>query len=432
MALSRIKFTRVDGNLRAPLLGQDHISGLLFDVTTAPGTTALGDVSVIYSVSDAEKLGITPFSTDEGDTPYQSGLPHLHISEYFRLNPNGTLYVCFENCTTQWEALANMQRVAQGAIRQIGIWTPKKLWVLPTGEDVDADPYTLDLVQDLENVANTLADQNQPFSILLQANTVGIEADGTSTNIVRLPDAVQSYSRITTLIGQGNTELVRNIQLAITDHPAVGWVGACLATVALAGVGESIAWVGKFNIAGGNMNSIAMGFGNTAVADDEFGTLLPYESLSEQQLDTLDDRGYVFPRKYTDKDGTFVSKDRTCSNGDYRTISRNRTIDKSRREVRKVLLDRLNSPLNIDPSNGTLANKDIKTFKALVSDVLDVMQNNGEISGYYVNIDATQNVLTTDKLIIQYRLIPKGVASDIDVEEGFALSTSTAAAEATS
>ena len=86
-------------------------------------------------------------------------------------------------------------------------------------------------------------------------------------------------------------------------------------------------------------------------------------------------------------------------------------------------MDRLNSPLNINPANGQLSAADIKVFKTLVSGPLDLMLSAGNISGYYVNIDANQNVLTNDTLLISYVLIPKGVASDIEVTEGFALST---------
>ena len=53
MALSKVTFTRTDGNLGTALAGQDHISGLLFDTTSAPGTTSLGDVYLIFSVKDA-------------------------------------------------------------------------------------------------------------------------------------------------------------------------------------------------------------------------------------------------------------------------------------------------------------------------------------------------------------------------------------------
>lgn len=418
MALSKVTFTRTDGNLGTALAGQDHISGLLFDTTSAPGTTSLGDVYQIFSVKDAEGLGILPYKT--GETVYMDGLPHLHISEYFRLNPNGTLYVMFDDCSSDWNAIATLQSFAQGSIRQIGIWTPLKVFVKVA---TDQDPYTLNLVQDINAAAELLANENKPISVLLSANAAGINSDNVTTTMANFPRAIQSYPRVTILLGQGNSTLVQDIQTKMANHATVGWIGAAMAIVAIANVHESPAWLGKFNMIGGNMNSIAMGFGDITVTSNKLNSITPYESISKQQLDQLDDKGFVFPVKYVGKDGTFFSKDRTCSDGDYRMISRNRTIDKSRREIRAVLLDRLNSPLNINPANGQLSAADIKVFKTLVSGPLDLMLAAGNISGYFVNIDANQNVLTDDTLRISYVLIPKGVASNIEVTEGFALST---------
>ena len=418
MALSKVTFTRTDGNLGTALTGLDHISGLLFDTTSAPGTTSLGDVYQIFSVKEAEAIGVLPYKA--GETVYMDGLPHLHISEYFRLNPNGTLYIMFDDCSSNWDAISVMQNFAQGSLRQIGIWTGLKLFIKGT---TDLDPYTINLVSDINAAAELIASENKPFSVLLSANCAGINADNVTTTMASFPSVIQSYSRVTALIGQGNSTLVQDIQTKRAAHETVGWVGAALAIVARANVHESPAWLGKFNMIGGNMNSIAMGFGDITVTSEKLNSLFPYESISKQQLDQLDDKGLVFPVKYVDKDGTFYSKDRTCSDGDYRMISRNRTIDKSRREIRKVLLDRLNSPLNINPANGQLSAADIKVFKTLVSGPLDLMLSAGNISGYYVNIDANQNVLTNDTLLISYVLIPKGVASDIEVTEGFALST---------
>jgi len=425
MPLPKVSFIRTDGNLRTPIAGLDYISGLLFDVPVAPGTTSLNDVFQIFSLRQAEELGVTPYSADPADNPYESGLPHLHISEFFRLFPSGSLYIMFSDCSANFEALHQLQRVAQGAIRQVAVWTPQKLW---TDTGIPGDPYTINLIPDLNNIGKALADKHQPLSIFLSANTAGIEADMVTTSMTAMPSILLGdYPRVSVFIGQGNTRLVRDIQLLRPDHESVGWVGAALATTAIAGVGESIAWVGKFNLIGGAMNSVAFGFGDLTIAAGEFVSNLPYESIAEAQLDEISDKGYIFPRKFTDYDGTFVSKDQTCSTGDFRMINRNRTIDKSRREIRKVLLPRLNSPIDVDPSNGQLSTATQKVFKALVTNILEQMQNNGEISGFVVNIPPNQNLLETDTLKIQYRLIPKGVASFIEVEEGFAVSIATAA-----
>ena len=139
-------------------------------------------------------------------------------------------------------------------------------------------------------------------------------------------------------------------------------------------------------------------------------------------LDDLDDKGYIFPIKYSGREnGVYISKDQTCSAGDYRTIARNRTINKSRRAVRAALLPYVNSPLMVNPSTGFLAPSKITSFKGIVGDILSGMQKSQEISGYAVTIDANQNVLVNDTLRISYVIVPVGVAVKIYVEEGLSL-----------
>jgi hypothetical protein len=47
------------------------------------------------------------------------------------------------------------------------------------------------------------------------------------------------------------------------------------------------------------------------------------------------------------------------------------------------------------------------------------MQANGEISQYSVEIDSTQDVITTGKLVITIKNIPVGVARNIIINSGF-------------
>lgn len=414
MALSKITIQRTDGNLGVPLTPQDNVTGLLFDSKTLPGTTKAGDVHLIYSVSDIEKIGVLPFK--EG-TEYEKGLPHLHINEFFRLNPGCPLYVMFADCSVNWNAIESIQRAAQGSIRQLGIWTPLKLWTSGVSN------YTLNVVASVNEKAELLASQNYPLSIVLQANAAGIEEDDVLTNLTKIPTCIGDQDRVTVLLGQGGSKLVTDIQNARTAHETVGFLGAFMGIVSKAKVSESVAWVGKYNLIGGVMDNVSLGFGDITITDGSFNNLLPIRGLADAQLDQLDDKGYVFPVYYTGKNGVYISKDRTCGSGDYRMISRNRTIDKSRREVRRVLLDMLNSPIQVNPSNGQMAAADIKVFKTRISSVLDQMQANGEVSGYSVVINEKQNVLSNDQVVIAYKIIPKGVATQILVQEGFALST---------
>ena len=60
MALNKISFTRGTAGLGRPLPGKDHYSGMLFYSNTLPSGFSSNDrIKKIYSVADAETLGIT-------------------------------------------------------------------------------------------------------------------------------------------------------------------------------------------------------------------------------------------------------------------------------------------------------------------------------------------------------------------------------------
>lgn len=428
MAIGKISFIRQDGNLNSPAIGQDHISGLLFDIpagTPMPSGIKLGDVIQLFSVNEAVSLGITAYSTKEDNTNFFYGIPHYHISEYFRMKSDGSLYVMFANCETDWSAIKTIQSVAQGNIRQLGIWTSKLLWTTPLANE---DPYVLNIVADVNAVAEELADEHRPLSVILSANTSyadSSKADKT-LKLTRIPKCLGDWPRVTALLGQASSETVKSMQLAYEGNPTIGCVGTALGCVAEAKVCESIAWVDQFNLYDKNYANIEFGFGDMNIVDEgnDFVSTLPFESLSPTQIDEIDDKGYVFPIKYAGRDsGTYFSKDRTCSNGDYRTIARNRTIDKSRRAVRNALLPYLNAPVLVNPSNGYLSEVETKKYQNVVNNILTTMEGNGEISGSTVLVDTKQNVLETDTIKIQYAIIPIGTSTNIIVTEGFALTT---------
>lgn len=421
MALSKVSFTREQGNLATPLSGEDHISALIFDVLSFPGASADGDIFEIFSVNDAESLGVTEYDASAGATNYEFGIPHLHISEFFRVNPGASLYVAFADCTSDWDIIDQVQRLAQGKVRQMGVWTRQKLF---DPGATTLDPYVLRLVSDMNDKANGLAAINQPISILLSANVTSIDSAGETTSLTLLPDILASHDRVTVLLGQGNSDLVKAIQLDDDSHANVGCVGSTLGLVARASVNNSIAWVAQFNCAGGPMDTIAFGFGDISITDGALTNTYPIESITQAQLDGIEAKGYVFPVKYTGLAGTYMSSSRTASSGDYRTIERNRVIDKSRRNLRTVLLPFLNSDVAIAPSTGQISAAQIKVYKVACENVLQAMQDAGEISGFQVRIDPAQNILINDTLMITYIIVPKGIAKNIEVTEGFAVSTS--------
>lgn len=444
MALGNVFIKDVDGNIPfGGATGNEKVTGLLFDVSKQPELFAagygknnetklkLGDVAYVTSLKSAitdfgiiERVETT--EDDENNVNFLHGIPAYHIREFFRMSGNvdgsGRLYVMFADCSSSWDAIDAMQRVAGGMINQLGVWTEQPQWLLNGAEQ----KYNLNIIPTLNGKAEALSNQHQPLSIVLSANpsnTGGDSADNKKIDLNKIPSAICESRRVSVIFGQARNAIVSMMQMRNVNNTPVGFLGAMMGAIARAGVQESVAWVKTFNLFDVNFQDIELGFGDINLdADDEFVSLNMYESLSPVLLDDLDEKGYIFPMKYAGREnGVYISKDQTCSKGDYRTIARNRTINKSRRSVRAALLPYVNSPLLVNPATGFLAPAKISAFKTLIGDILAKMQAAQEISGYAVNIDPNQNVLIDDTLRISFVLVPVGVATKIYVEEGLSL-----------
>ncbi|WP_342984620.1 DUF2586 family protein [Bacteroides uniformis] len=444
MAIGNVIIKDTDGNIPYNgASGQEKVTGLLFDVSMQPdlfregygknneGKLKLNDVLYITNFKSAiQDFGIIErvetTEEDENNVNFMHGIPAYHIREFFRMSGNvdgnGKLYVMFADCSASWDAIDVMQRVAGGLINQLGVWTEQPLWKLNGAEE----KYNLNIVKTLNDKAVAIADLHQPLSIVLCANpsnTGSDTSDGKQIDLNKIPTAICEASRTSVIFGQARCARVSMMQKRNVNNTPVGFLGAMMGAIARANVHESVAWVRTFNLFDDNFQNIELGFGDiNLTADEEFTSLNMYESLSPVLLDDLDEKGYIFPIKYSGREnGIYISKDQTCSVGDYRTIARNRTINKSRRAVRAALLPYVNSPLMVNPATGFLAPSKISAFKTLIGDILAKMQAAQEISGYAVNIDANQNVLVDDTLRISYVIVPVGVAVKIYVEEGLSL-----------
>lgn len=434
MSLGGVFMTDTDGNIGSSVTtATEKVTGLLFDISKqssffseGSGLAAKdkleGNVIEINSMSDLDALGITPY-TGDNSKDLLFGIPYYHINHFFGIQgETGRLFIAFADCSLNWDAIEDMQRAAHGMINQLGVWTEQSLW---KQTDPSAETYSIDLVTGLNAKAVALANENAPLSIILSANSAVIEGtEGNSKQVAlnKIPTCQINARYVSVLLGQGLDTDVTAMHLANENATPVGNIGAALGCLALASVQESIAWVNKFNLIG-YFPDIEMGFGDVTInAEGKRTSTLKYSFLNKIQLDNLDDKGYIFLCKYAGlESGVYFSKDQTCSDGDYRTIARNRTINKSRRAVRNALLPYVNSPLKVDPSTGYLSAAKITAFQNIVTDILTTMQTNEEISGFSVTIDKNQNVLKNDTLVIKYSLVPVGVAARIEVIEGLAL-----------
>lgn len=438
--------TDTDGNIGVERTNiSEKVCGLLFDIsaqsefwTKGPAAAQadnLKDTVVeLNSLEDAVKLGIAKYTGEVEDgvsKDFLYGIPYYHIEHFFKLNGgSGRLYVMFADCTTNWNALNQMQADAGGMINQFGIWTEQELW---RETDATAEKYALQIVDDVQLVAQQMADETHaPATFIINANAAKVKVAGTGAGasdpnkvvFSKIPSCYNAEARyVAVALGQGLDTEVRAMQMALISKTPVGNIGAILGSLAMSNVAESIGYVMNHNV-GPYFPDIEFGFGDATVKGDALTNSMRYSALTQRQLDTLDDLGYIFLIKYAGLEGNvYFNGESTCSQGDYRTISRNRTINKSRRGVRQALLPYVNAPIKVDPATGQLSAAQITVFSNLVSDVLNLMVAAEEVSGIgAVTIPANQNILRNDRLIMKYTLVPMGTAKTIEVTEGFVVS----------
>jgi len=137
-------------------------------------------------------------------------------------------------------------------------------------------------------------------------------------------------------------------------------------------------------------------------------------TFTDTQLNILNDKGYIFLRQHSGKDGFYFSNDWTATKptDDYSRIARGRVMDKASRLVREVYVEELLDEVDVDPTTGLLATSQIKSYQASAQTKLEQeMKARKEIAGVVVTVDADQNVLSTDEIQTTIDITPRGVAN---------------------
>lgn len=326
--------------------------------------------------------------------PSEIAIMHYHVSEFFRIQPKGKLYIDIEATAdaTTFAKVTSLQNFAQGEIKQLGIY--QKTTAFATSQTTT-----------LQAVLDALETNKKPISSVVYQAEISGTADLTTLANTKL----LSNKNVSVAIGQDGDNVGFNLWKA--HGKSIGCMGTELGAIALAKVNESIAWVAKFNVAADEYDVLA--FANGTV----------YTSLSDGSIANLEAFGYNFLKKRINVVGSFFTRPNTCISltSDYTYIYNNRVIDKAIRSLNTFLTPSLASPLVVN-ADGTLSEDTIGFFNSLCDRALEVMQRDFELSAFKVTIDPTQDVLTDNELTIAVKLVPVGVADTITVNIGFALS----------
>jgi len=319
---------------------------------------------------------------------------HYHISEFFRANPSGQLYVgIFDVPTTYTFAeITDIQNFAGGEIRQIGVFK-------------DETYSNADIIAIQSEVETHCDAMHKPLSILYAGNLKA------TADITTVPDlgALSSF-KVSSIIGQDGAGL--GSQLYLTYGASITQLGIALGMLSKSAVSEDFGQpVTKFNLSNGTENDVPA-FAN--------GQLV--KSLSETALDAIDTNRHIFGQNYVGVSGTYFNDNHTAisTTSDYAYINDNRVIDKAIRGVYTALIPYLKSKL-IKNADGTLADSTVAYLESVAIQPLYQMsreQDLGAVSEEDVYIDPSQNV-NNGTLIINIKLNENGIARNIVIPISF-------------
>ena len=391
MAQPTISFNRGQGGLGRPLATNDHVSGFIMPFVNAnlpAGFSTTNRIKLVYSISEAESLGIVQAGT-------HTKLLWYHLNQFFKRQPLGKLYIhLIDSTAVTFAEVETLQNFSGGEIRQIGFYNVLSAFSTANLTTIQASCTTLEGI-------------NKPVQVLYACNFQAITTIGSLADLRAL-----SCKNVSVVIGEDGDNL--GSALAISETKSVTCIGSALGVLSASKVNENIGWIEKFNVVeNGEFNEPALAIAST--------TFL-VKNQSQSALDGVNDKGYIFLNKQVGIDGTYFNDSPTAisETSDYAYIENNRTIDKAIRNVRVFLLPSLNSPLYVN-QDGTLSEDVVSRFKNDCERALEKMDIDGEISGYKVIINPLQDVLTTSKLSIAIKIVPVGVAREIEINIGFAV-----------
>lgn len=371
---------------------EDKISGYLFFSNSLPSGFASDDrVKKVYSLEEAEDLGISV-----GSFP----IHNYHISEFFRGNPVGELWVGVYAVPTPsytFAEIETMVKAAAGEIRQLAVYA-------------GALTYATSQVTTIQSIINAIdGDGYKQFSVLYAANMEAITAVSGWSSIGDL--RALNARKVTVVAAQDGSGV--GAALYVSQSQSITAIGLALGMLSRAAVQESIGYPAAFDISDGTEMEVP------ALANGDL-----WNDLTPTALGGLKDDGYLVALKRTpDYAGSFFERVPTSVpfTNDFAFIENNRVVDKAIRYIRKALIPQLNATLYLN-ADGTLRNDTVGFFQDLGQDQLDFMIADGEISNGKCLVDPEQNVLSTSQLEVTIKIQPVGIAEFIVVNIGLVTS----------
>lgn len=390
---------RLQGGLGRTNPAADGVCLLIIGGAVAATGLAVNTAKEFLSIENAEDAGITPAYDDTN-----SILAHHHIDEFFRINPNGNLFVALDSGTLTDEMVKAILK-ANSEISMVG--------------------YVRNAADAIVDFPAYLAGK-QALIDGLRAENRNIAVAVVEGNVFAAGTAVAAYDDL-------RDEAHENIAVVICQDPIIAAVkaayanyaaiGAVLGGLSVRGVHENL---GSVDIE--NKPASFKGLRDYPLTDKARSRWLSaslqngvaFSSLTAAEIKALNDKAYIFAGNYNGYAGIFFSDSHTTieAASDYSRIENNRTWDKAANLLRYALLPRVKSNLSTDPDTGAISAVEASELEELGKNAIRTMVTAGELSGMDVYVDPAQTLADDQPLQVKAQLVKNNIIHEISIDLG--------------
>ena len=388
-------YITVANNSGPVVLSGDKITGMILTSDAAPSGLAHATAKKIFSLKEAEELGIdAAFDTAENSHAYRN------LLEFYDAAPVGTpvwimvlpsTETITDMCDKTNDFAAKLVDAAQGEIKVLGVSRiPDSGYMESTTNGLDDDVITA--VAKLHALAEEKAGQMMPFRGILE----GRSYQGDPALLEDLRAMTHNRAGVT---------LVSSENAVDGSHDGSASIGMLLGRIASIGVQRNI----------GRVKDGPLPIQQAYLSD---GTTVEDAAL---ELEAIHDKGYITARTFFGKAGYFFGDDPMATGLDdnYRNLSLGRTIDKAILLAYLTYVEEVQDDFPVD-DEGNINPGLLKSYQASIERAIEVnMLNDQEISGVNVYIDPAQDVITTGKIEVELNITPVAYAKEISVKIGF-------------
>lgn len=414
------RIIKINGGLGQKAPSDRNVAGLVFANGYTVGTTFVsGNSYELNSLDDAEALGLSA-ATDANALGSSTAMCYYHISEYFRLNPDGKLYVYNGNNVSPNALFTNnhvdgLLGFSNRTIRHIGI----VVGISPSATITLSSNMLNTVWQALPLAQQWVEDRAAEFvfidNVVFEGYAFGTGAIANLTGL--------NAPQVSVVIGHDRSYLEEYLvtEPVLSNTAAVGTV---LGSIGVRMLAESIGSVVLRRYpdeARGRANYSLVDTRSSRWLNPYWNNDVAFDSQAQSYRDELTNKGYIYMGRYEGYEGVYLNGDATCAaaTDDYNTIHINRVWNEAARRVRRALIPRMNSMVDIDPDSGRIKASTIADWDAAAKRELNTLLAEGEISDFRFTLDPNQDVIGQGKVVTKLSIVPQGIAKVIEAEIGF-------------